>query len=68
MNFKQSPPALLTTAEYAEHERTKPQTIRKNYCLHGHHHGIRPIKLPGGRLRWPLADIAAMLSGGASNG
>ena len=54
-------PALLTTAELAEIERINPQTIRKNFCLQGHHHGMRPIKLPSGGLRWTSAGLTAML-------
>jgi hypothetical protein len=56
-------PALLTTAEVAALERINPQTIRKNFCLQGHHHGMKPIKLPGGALRWSSASLAAILDG-----
>lgn len=58
-------PDFLTTPEFAELERSSQQTIRKNYCLKGHHHGIKPIKLPGGRLRWRTIDVLALLNGGA---
>jgi hypothetical protein len=56
-------PEFLTTAELAELERTAQQTILKNHSLKGHHHGIKPIKLPGGRLRWRTADAQELLSG-----
>ena len=59
-------PALLTTAELAEIERVSPQTIRKNFCLKGHHHGMRPVKLPSGGLRWPSIGLTAMLEGAAA--
>jgi hypothetical protein len=59
-------PELLTTAELAGLERIVPQTIRKNYCQKGHHHGIKPIKLPSGGLRWRSADVQELLNGGAN--
>lgn len=58
-------PALLTTAEFAAAQRCAPQTVRKNYCLQGHHHGIKPIKHPCGRLLWPAASLQALLKGEA---
>jgi hypothetical protein len=54
-------PELLTTAEFAAAQRCKPQTVLKNHCLNGHHHGIKPIKQPGGRLLWRLSDLQKML-------
>ena len=59
-------PELLTTAEFAGLERIVPQTIHKNYCQKGHHHGVKPLKLPSGGLRWRSADVRALLSGGAA--
>ena len=56
-------PEFFTTPELAEFERTAQQTIRKNFCLQGHHHGIKPIKLPSGRLRWRTSDVLALLNG-----
>lgn len=54
----------LTSAEYAIVTRKESQTIRKNYCLKGECFGIRPVKV-GNDLLWPVAEIAALLSGGA---
>ena len=62
MLARQGLPALLTTAGVAALERINPQTIRKNYCLKGHQHGMRPIKLPSGGLRWPASGLAALLT------
>lgn len=56
-------PELLTTAEFAAAQRCAAQTVRKNYCLKGHHHGIKPVKLPSGRLMWRVSDVQALLSG-----
>ena len=55
-------PELLTTADLAALERVAPQTIRKNFCLNGHHHGLKPIKLPSGGLRWRTSDVQELLN------
>jgi len=66
------PPALATiaagrdhinTGEFAHATDRASQTVRKNYCLTGECFGIRPVKF-GNRLLWPVAEIAALLSGG----
>ncbi len=72
MQQKTLPPALaeiargrdhIQTAEFAKAVNRATQTIRKNYCLAGECFGIRPVKF-GNRLLWPVAEIAALLSGG----
>ena len=52
----------VPTSDYAKATLHAGQTIRKNYCLTGECFGIRPIKV-GNRLLWPVADIAALLTG-----
>lgn len=52
----------IQTSEFARATNRADQTIRKNFCLTGHCFGIRPIKF-GNRLLWPVASIAALLSG-----
>lgn len=54
----------ITTIEYARAVNRASQTIRKNYCIHGECFGIRPVKF-GGRLLWPVVEIAALLNGEA---
>ncbi|QZA78186.1 hypothetical protein K4H28_01810 [Deefgea tanakiae] len=54
---------VLSTNEYAGVLGNKPQTILKGYCLHGHYLGVRPLKLPNGRLLWPRAEVEALLVG-----
>ncbi len=56
-------PRLLTTAEFAELARDAKSTILKNHCLQGHHHGVRPLKMPNGRLRWRYEEVMALLVG-----
>jgi hypothetical protein len=55
----------VQTAEFAHAANKASQTIRKNYCLTGEAYGIKPIKV-GGRLLWPVADIAALLNDGGA--
>jgi hypothetical protein len=59
-------PRLLTTAEFASAQRCAEQTVRKNYCTKGHHHGVRPIKQPSGRLLWRESDLLKLLNGEAA--
>jgi hypothetical protein len=56
---------LISTAEFAKSVTRATQTIRKNHCLQGECFGIRPVKF-GNRLLWPVAEIAALLNGGAA--
>ncbi len=43
--------------------RLRPQTIRAGLCNNGHVMGIKPVKLPNGRLLWDAAQIEALVSG-----
>ncbi len=55
----------FNTEALAEGTGHKPQTLRASYCKNGHWCGIRPAKLPNGRLLWP-ADAIARLTAGQS--
>ena len=55
---------FILTSEFAHVTTRAEQTIRKTYRLTGECYGIRPVKF-GNKLLWPVADIAALLSGGA---
>lgn len=68
------PPALaqiaagrdhINTSEFARSISRANQTLRKLLCQQGHAFGIRPIKF-GGRLLWPVAEIAGLFSGAAA--
>ncbi|MDA8254409.1 MAG: hypothetical protein M0Z99_02010 [Betaproteobacteria bacterium] len=63
------PPALaeiaktrdyLTTAEFGNLIRRAGTTIRQKLCEQKHVYGIRPIKV-GGRLAWPIEEVAKIL-------
>lgn len=43
----------LTTKELAAQFRAQEQTVRKQYAATGAYCGVRPLKLPNGRLLWP---------------
>lgn len=58
-----SSPRKLDTLEAAERLRIKPQTIRRGLCLDGHYLGLKPTKLPNGRLLWDAAAVDALLTG-----
>ena len=56
-------PRKLDTAEAAAVLRVKPQTLRRALCLQGHYFGMRPVKLPNGRLLWDAADLDRLTAG-----
>lgn len=56
-------PRKLDTAEAAERLRIRPQTLRRALCLQGHYFGMRPVKLPNGRLLWDAADLDRLTAG-----
>lgn len=55
--------AKLSTEELAAGVRVKPQTIRAALCRNGHYLGLRPCKLPNGRLLWDAAEVDRLLAG-----
>lgn len=55
-------PAVLPTDEAAAAINRAPQTLRKWACLENG--PIRPIRI-NGRLAWRVADLQALLTGGA---
>lgn len=52
-----------TTESFAQQVGSKPQTVRKNYCQHGHYLGVRPVKLPNGKLLWPASAVERLITG-----
>lgn len=57
----------LTTEQFAEVLHGKPSTIRTRLCKTGSFYGIKPIKLPSGRLLWPADAVSAFISGKGVN-
>lgn len=42
-----------STDKFAQQNLVRPQTVRKRYSQSGSYFGVRPTKLPNGRLSWP---------------
>ena len=53
----------LTTEQLGIATHSKPNTIRTRLCKTGSFYGIKPIKLPSGRLLWPADAVQALLAG-----
>jgi len=53
----------LTTEELAVLLRITPQTARAGLCRNGHYLGLKPLKLPNGKLLWDAAEVERLLSG-----
>jgi hypothetical protein len=51
----------LNSKEFAATVRVEAQTIRRSYCVNGHYLGIKPLKLPNGRLLWPKTEVLRVL-------
>lgn len=56
-------PRYYSTSEAAQVIRLKSDSLRHGLCVKGHFYGIKPVKLPGGRLLWPADLIDALASG-----
>lgn len=53
----------ITTEEMAEQLRMRPQSIRAGLCRKGEYLGLRPVKLPNGKLLWDAAAVNRLISG-----
>lgn len=51
----------VPTSEFAESFGVKATTVHRNLCVNGHYMGIRPIKLPNGRLLWPEESVQLVI-------
>lgn len=58
--------AKLSTEEAAAKLCAAPQTPRASLCRLGHWMGMRPVKLPNGRLLWDAAQVERLASGGVA--
>jgi hypothetical protein len=68
MQSKNSAPASrsgakITTEVIAARFGVEPQTPRASLCRNGHWMGMRPVKLPNGRLLWDEAEAERLASG-----
>jgi len=46
-----------TTEALADRLGIKPQSLRARVCRTGSYFGLRPLKLPNGRLLWPADSV-----------
>uniref|UniRef100_A0A486XIN2 DNA-binding protein n=1 Tax=Rheinheimera sp. BAL341 TaxID=1708203 RepID=A0A486XIN2_9GAMM len=53
----------ISTEQFAETIHGKPSTIRTRLCKTGSYYGIKPIKLPSGRLLWPADAVQSLING-----
>lgn len=53
----------FTTEQFAELMQGKPNSIRYRLCKFGSYFGIKPVKLPNGRLLWPAEKVHALIAG-----
>ena len=55
--------AKISTKEAAARLRAASQTPRASLCRMGHWLGMKPVKLPNGRLLWDAAEVERLASG-----
>lgn len=52
-----------STEVFSQRFQVKPDTVRRGLCINGHYLGVRPLKLPTGRLLWPDISVKSLLNG-----
>lgn len=55
----------ITTEIFANSIGGKPNSIRVRLCETGSYFGIKPHKLPNGRLLWPANSVQQLIDRGA---
>jgi predicted site-specific integrase-resolvase len=53
--------AGLPTATLALALGIRDHSIRKRYCETGSYFGVKPVKLPNGKLRWPDDSVERLV-------
>ncbi|MCX9155882.1 DNA-binding protein [Niveibacterium sp. 24ML] len=51
----------ITTEQLAEALGLKAQSLRAAVCREGHYYGLRPRRLPNGRLMWPSDSLQRLI-------
>ena len=54
---------VLTTPQLGARLGIKPESIRVRLCNTGSYFGLKPQKLPNGRLAWPANAVERLLAG-----
>ena len=55
----------ITTENFANSIGCKPSSIRVRLCETGSYFGVKPHKLPSGRLLWPTDAVQQLIERGA---
>lgn len=58
----------ISTNELADELGIQPTSIRIRLCRTGSYFGLRPTKMPNGRLRWPGDSKERLISGSKDQG
>jgi len=53
----------LKTQEFAQLMGITAESVRAALYRRGHYYGVRPHRLPNGRLNWPDAEVRRLLQG-----
>jgi hypothetical protein len=56
----------MDTAQFAKAAGVQPASVRVRLCKTGSYFGVRPARLPNGRLHWPDDSAARLLEAGRS--
>lgn len=49
-------PTILDTETLAAFMGVKSRSIHRSLCVYGHFHGLVPLKMPTGRLKFKISD------------
>ena len=52
---------LHSTKEVAQAFNVQGATVRRSVCVNGHYLGLRPVKLPNGRLGWSSEELQRLV-------
>lgn len=53
---------MITTKTFADQLGNRPTSIHHRVCTTGSYFGVRPAKLPNGRLLWPDDAVEQLIS------
>jgi len=53
-----------STNDFASGLSLRPQSIRKRFNQTGSYFGLKPVKLPNGRLLWPVNSVIHLVTEG----
>ncbi len=62
-NTKLEPPPFIKTSEFAKLLQIQPDSLRKTLYRTGNYFGVRPQRLPNGRLGWPREQVMNLVYG-----